>query len=266
MSGGGRGGGRPELLLALETSSGVGSVAVGGAGRVLARGILAERERHSARLLPVVHETLEEAGVGRRELQGIVVGSGPGSFTGVRVAAATAKGFAWALGLPLWSFSSLAAAAVAPEALVEREVREAYGAGEDGLEGLDALRPRLVLFDARGERVYAACYRVSEAGRLTVVREPEATTLPEILAGELPEGVLFAGDAALRHRRQLEDLGHAVVPPPLGLPTADGLLHLLAADPDAEPVPDRAGWEPAYLRPSGAERIREEAGRGEEGP
>ena len=107
------------LLLAMDTSGREGSAALatpmgGDPGRlqVLARISLRAEEEHASLLVPRIQALLEEVGAGREELSGILVGAGPGSFTGVRVGAATAKGFARALNLPLWAFSSLAAAAV----------------------------------------------------------------------------------------------------------------------------------------------------------
>jgi tRNA threonylcarbamoyladenosine biosynthesis protein TsaB len=69
----------------------------------------------------------------------VIVGAGPGSFTGVRVAAATARGLAHGLGVPLYAYSSLAAVAM-----------------ETGLDGNVC-----ALFDARRGEVYAACYESS---------------------------------------------------------------------------------------------------------
>ncbi|MDF2697777.1 MAG: tsaB, partial [Labilithrix sp.] len=103
-------------LLAFDTSIAVGSVAVGLGGELLASATLDERKEHASRLVPSIEKVLERAAMRITDVGGIVVGEGPGSFTGVRVAAATAKGLAHALGVPLWAFSSLAAAALAEDA------------------------------------------------------------------------------------------------------------------------------------------------------
>lgn len=227
------------LHLALETSGSLGSVAVGSGGNVLARAFLDRQGRHAADLIPRVAETLAEAGVDRRELAGVVVGSGPGSFTGVRVAAATGKGFAHALGLPLRAFSSLEAAAVS----------ERIAAPVPDQETL-----RYVLFDARGDRVYAACYRVGP-GSVEERIAPVATRIRTLLEGDVPPFACFVGDGAVRHEAEIQAAGWRVLPPPAGIPTADGLLHLLALRPASPPV--RAdGWEPEYVKGSSAERAR----------
>ena len=238
------------LLLALETSGKEGSIALGewrgnrggsgsqespGSVRLLAQTRLRDEDEHAALLTPAVDEVLAEAGARPSDLVALVVGAGPGSFTGVRVAAATAKGMAWSLSLPLWAFSSLAGAAVAAE-------------GEPN-------RSRVVLFDARGERLYAAAYRLAR-GRLETLLEPVATDVGRILDSHLsPHGILM-GSGALRHKALFEAAGASVLQPPAGDPDAEGLLRLLALSPDTPPVEDVGAWEPDYLREAGAERIR----------
>lgn len=247
----------PGLYLAMDTSGRVGSVALGelrhppdapGIPRdpgnpdptaslrlnVLSRASLEEREEHASLLVPRIRETMDEVGAGKEELVGLVVGAGPGSFTGVRVGAATAKGLSRALSLPLWAFSSLAAAAAA----LDRS----------------SLHPRCVLFDARSDRIYAAAYLMKETGTETLL-EPFATTVGELLDGLVPPGALLMGDGALRHRALLEEAGHAVLPPPAGAPEARGLLRMLTSTPGASPVEDPGRWEPEYLRPPGVERV-----------
>ena len=118
-----------SLYLALETSGSVGSVAVAAGTRVLARALLDSQVRCAADLIPRIGATLDKAGVGRGDLAGVVVGGGPGSFTGVRVAAATGKGIAHALDLPMWAFSSLEAGAVAERfrSAAGRQTRHPWG-------------------------------------------------------------------------------------------------------------------------------------------
>ena len=228
-----------SLHLALETSGAVGTVAVGTAnGTVLAEVRLDERRQHAARLVPAVGEALEAAGVDRSDLDGVVVGEGPGSFTGVRVAAATAKGLARSLGIPLRTVSSLLAAALAEE--------------EDGGEGAHPAL-RYVLFDARGDRVYGACYGVGSAGVETLV-PPHGGTLRDVLSEDVPGGAVFVGEGAQRHEGPIRGAGFEVAGPPRGRPTALALLRYLALHPDTAPVEGLATWEPAYVRASNAER------------
>ncbi len=237
------------FLLAFDTSTPMGSVALGAGTDVLARTELRRQGAHSSDLIPKIHETLEEGGVDMEELTGLVVGSGPGSFTGVRVAAATAKGLVRALELPLWPVSSLEAGAAAVDAgLVPLSDGPRAELSVD-----ERARPRYVLFDARSDRVYAACYLPTEHG-LEELIAPHSTTIGEILSGTVPLSV-FAGDGAARHEDEIRGAGFPVLPPPLGMPTADGLLAILRNGPARAPLEDVARWEPDYLRPSSAERL-----------
>lgn len=240
------------VLLALETSGPVGSVALAVDGTVLARTFLGEPSGHAASLIPAVGQVLDEAGVGRGELTGIVVGSGPGSFTGVRVAAAAAKGLAHALKIPLWPVSSFLGAALTEQALP----------GDAGPWGLPPdsvgahLHTRYILFDARGDRVFAAAYRLTD-GAPQELRTAHFARLPQVLEDHELAGAAFCGEGAARHAGALEEAGRLVLPPPLGFPSADGLLRGVAVmGEELEPARDPGRWEPDYLRASNAERER----------
>lgn len=216
--------------LAFDTSAAAGSVAIGAWPRVMACRLLEERHGHAAQLVPAIDRALADCGVDREGLRGIVVGEGPGSFTGVRVAAATAKGLAHALDLPLWAIPSLAAAALAE----------------------DVGTIRYVLFDARSDRVYGACYGVGSSSVQELV-EPHGGTLREVLSGDVPGGAVFVGDGSHRHRAAIEGAGFAVGPGP-SRSLAEGLLRLVALRPGVSPVAQVAAWEPRYVRAASAER------------
>ena len=100
------------LTLALDASTYTGTVAVARDGRVVAERAVAMRGREEERLMPGVHDALAGAGAVPADLARIVCGSGPGSFTSLRVAAAIAKGIATGLSIPLFAVSSLALAGV----------------------------------------------------------------------------------------------------------------------------------------------------------
>ncbi len=222
----------PEgFYIGFDTSGFVGSVAVARGADVLARATLDDRGEHASKLIPTIAEVLEEASVDRSELSGVVVGEGPGSFTGVRVAAATAKGLVHALGCPMWAISSLAAAALS-------------------LEGNGI---RYVLFDARGDRVYGACYGIGSIGSmgstaLETLIPPHGGDLSSVLDGPVPAGAVFLGEGADRHRYAIEGAGFSVATGPVTHPSADGLFRYLALHPDASPVAGIALWEPCYIR------------------
>src|SRR5690606_2404409 len=219
--------------LAIETSTATGGVAVGRGERVLAEVTLGVQARHSEAVLPAVDFARREAGVAPRDLAGVVVGGGPGSFTGVRLAAAMGKGLVRALGGPRYAYSGLAALAASA------------GAGE---------RPVCALFDARRGEVYAACYRFPGFSRMEVVQAPVVCPVEEVLRSTADLAPLFAGDGALRHRDAIEAAGLTIAPVHLGLPRAAALLWLADLAPEAGRVEAPADWEPLYLRAAGAER------------
>ena len=89
-------------LLALDTATTTIVVAAGARdGRVLAVEAVAGRYHHSQALLPAVVRLIEAAGLGLADLRGVIVGTGPGAFTGLRVGIATAKTLGHELGLPV---------------------------------------------------------------------------------------------------------------------------------------------------------------------
>jgi tRNA threonylcarbamoyladenosine biosynthesis protein TsaB len=217
-----------SLFVAIETATDHGSIAVGDGAELVGEVLIGGRSRHAESLLPALEFLLRTSGLDRSDIGGVVAGAGPGSFTGVRVAAATARGLAQGLGVPLHAWSSLAALAVA-----------------SALTG-----PVCALFDARRGEVYAACYDVHggdiRATLLAPVAAPVAAVLAE-LRGVHPH---FVGEGAVRYAGEL-----GIEPPALLLPRAAALLQLVAADAaGAGRVRDGGGWEPEYLRASGAER------------
>ena len=221
------------MILAFDTSGSVGSVAIATEGHVLARAEMSEQAGHASDLLPTITAVLAEAEVRRENLTDLVVGEGPGSFTGVRVAAATAKGLSRGLSVPLWAVSSLAAAAMAAEAGTVR----------------------YALFDARAERVYGACYSV-DRNRVQTLISPHGGQLGDVLGGDVPCGSVFVGDASRRHREIIEARGFPVVDPDPEASMAEGLIRYWIAQPTGfRPVPDTGIWEPQYIRPSSAERL-----------
>jgi len=115
------------LLLALDTSTSIASVAVFDGERVLSETTWLAGREHSTRVLLEAEIVLQRIGRTPEELTGLVVARGPGSFTGVRVALSVAKGIAAGFGLPAWGVDSLdvLALAAAPCTLPVRAVIEA---------------------------------------------------------------------------------------------------------------------------------------------
>jgi tRNA threonylcarbamoyladenosine biosynthesis protein TsaB len=234
---------RGSLLLAIDTSTAAGTVAVGEGSRVLAEALLAVQGRHSTALMPAIDAVVQWAGVARTDLTGVVVAGGPGSFTGLRIGAATAMGIGIATGVPVRSYSGLLAAATTcaiPRAGAPARV--------------------CALFDARRNDVFAACYNFALVdGETRVVEEfpPTAVAITELpaLLGEGPAPI-WTGDGAWMHADWLRShAGGDFAPAHLATARASALL--TANEWASELGRDVASsdWEPEYVRASGAERI-----------
>ena len=128
------------IVLGLETATNVCGVALVDDDRVLAEFSTSGRLTHSQRLMPLVEQALTEAGIDRGRLDGIAVSAGPGSFTGLRIGLATAKGLGFALDRPVLAVPTL----------------DALAFNVWAWRGL--ICP---LLDARKDQVYAALYRGS---------------------------------------------------------------------------------------------------------
>ena len=216
-------------VLAVETSSLAGGVALLDDERLVAEYLLDVSVTHSERLMSAVDRVLADARWTARELTGLAVAIGPGSFTGLRIAVSTVKGLALALDLPIAAVPTLdAMAAALPWAAL----------------------PVCPVLDARKGEVYASRYRWD--GR-AMQREWEYLALsPEELADRLTEPVILAGDGAASIRSP-----HArLVPPPRRLPSP-ACVGTLGVDRlrRGETV-GAAALAPLYLRPSEAELRR----------
>jgi tRNA threonylcarbamoyladenosine biosynthesis protein TsaB len=223
------------VLLAIDTATANGGVAVGRAGALLAEVGIGDTGRHSELLLPAIEFALRVAGVNRADLTAIVLGAGPGSFTGVRIAAATARGLAAALGIPILAYSSLAALAAAA------------GRGDD---------PVCALFDARRGEVYGACYRFPAAGGMDTLLAPRAAPVEDLVHAIGDLDVEFVGDGAAQYAGRLP---RQPVPTSLVYPRASALLWLAGYDASAGAASASHDFEPDYIRSAGAERERAQA-------
>jgi tRNA threonylcarbamoyladenosine biosynthesis protein TsaB len=222
------------LILALDSSTGVVTTAVarsGESGREVLAEISIPSRGASETLLPAIHAALDLAGTDLSEVERILVGVGPGTFTGIRIALAAARALSLATGAALSRNSTLAALA-APALL---------GSAEPEV---------LAVLDARRRQVFAQ--RFGDDGARGEISCSAPAELPAMLA-PVEERTLIVGDGAVRYREALSGLGR--VPPdasPLHRVTAVG--HVLSAD--LAPVPARE-VVPLYVREPDAEARRD---------
>lgn len=185
------------------------------------------RQGHAGELLPIIDSLFSRSGIEKSEITLIASGIGPGSFTGIRIGIATAKGLSMALGCPLAGISTLDALA--------------FGA-------LPSRLPILPIIDARKGEVYCALY--SPGGeRLTDYLNRKPSSLKDEITGP----TLFIGDGLELYQDFLsQELGDLFIPGPrnLWIPSAF-VTGLLAQTIPIETLP--ADINPIYVRPSDAD-------------
>ncbi len=227
------------LILSLDTSTMASSVAIVSETRLLAELTVQTRLTHSETLLPHIEQVLKLAGVSKEELAGIAVSIGPGSFTGLRIGLATAKGMAYALHVPIIGCSTL-------EAL-------AYHYPVPGIY-------IAALLDAQKGNAYAAFY-CWENEKLKVKESVRILSVDEVLeaASRLDGPVILSGDIVqkqLADRQVLPQNVHLALPH-LCMPRAanTGMLGISRLKQgEAGNVMD---MEPVYIRRSEAEVLWE---------
>lgn len=163
------------LVLAIDTSTPdlIVGVVDSATGATLAQRIIEDTRAHNEQLTPMVRETLADASLSFTDLGAVVVGCGPGPFTGLRVGMVSAAAFGDALGIPVHGVCSLDAIA----------------------HGIDHAPRALVATDARRREIYWASYRdghrvtgpaVTAPAELRPDTDPDVLSIPEHLAEKLP--------------------------------------------------------------------------------
>ena len=219
------------LILALESSAKAASAALWEDG-LLGLSLMHCGLTHSETLLPMAEELLKRSGRTMGEVGLVAVARGPGSFTGIRIGVATAKGLCWGGEKPCCGVSTLEAMAW-------------QGAHLTG-------RLLCCVMDARRNQVYNALFRV-EGDRLSRVSEDRAISLADLLP-ELPEPPVLLGDGAKLTAGEMDMRGmpYTLAPEPIRIQSAWGVtLAALHSPESAWGEPD-----PVYLRLSQAERER----------
>ena len=224
------------ITLAFDTASDRCTVAATDGSQVAHRHIDGSR-RHAAAILSLLDEVLGEVAATPRDVNLLLTGDGPGSFTGLRVSSSVAKALCW--GRPIeWR--------TAPSLLIRAAAHTTAG-GSTVLALTDALR---------GD-VYAGCWRIGAEGVVPVGPHPRAVA-PDQLASLFGQVDVVVGTVpeALRPAIALAT-GRVVIGGEEALPDARTLLALAEIDGATTRVSDPASWEPEYGRPAEAQAVWE---------
>ena len=221
-------------VLALDTSTSRMSVALTRSGETICEINLMVKTGHAGMILPVIDEVLSKGGTKRDELGLIAVGTGPGSFTGIRIGLATAKGLAEALHCPIIGISTLdtIARAAQPSPL-----------------------PVMPILDAKKGAVFCALY-AGDGARITNFMNLR----PDAIATLVEEDTLFIGNGCGLYRDVLKDVlaeRYHEGPAHLWHPHAS-VLGLLACEMPQRSIP--IDVLPIYVRASDATLLLEKKG------
>ena len=220
-------------VIAIETATMVGSIAIIDAARVISEITLNARATHSERLMAAIDRLLGDSGLAIDDMDGVAVSIGPGSFTGLRIGLSAAKGLSYASGKPLIGIPTL-------DALALNMTFSSY-----------LICP---IQDARKGEVYTALYRPGD-------NSPEKMTDdmavdPSALAGMITQKTVFLGDGVNRYRELLmKQLGELYneAPIPLQLPRASNVAMLALKRLEKGDTDDPFTMIPKYIRKSEAE-------------
>jgi len=226
------------LILAFETSAKAGSVALLSDNRLLGESYQNTGLTHSQTVMTMAEDLLKNCGHTPGDVTAVAVAAGPGSFTGVRIGVAAAKGFAWGLELPCYGVSTLEAMALQ------------MGAWDGYI---------CPVMDARRSQVYNALFQ-AECGKCTRIREDRAISLEDLgkELQNLTKPVFLVGDGSvLCYNTLLERVPNLVLPPEHRMHQRASGVALAAREAMARgETADAASLQPNYLRLSQAERER----------
>ena len=178
------------MIICLETSTAVCSVALCDSSGVVALKESSENKSHASKLTVFIGDLLAQAGLRPAELEAVVVSKGPGSYTGLRIGVSTAKGIAYAAGIPLIGIETTRAMFYG----ITEEIKHKYV--------LDNTSLYVPMLDARRMEVF---FSVLNAEGNTV-KDISAEIIHEDSFSEIPENVrmLFFGDGASKCRQVLK--------------------------------------------------------------
>lgn len=220
-------------ILAIDTATDTGSIAITDGENILAESILNVGRTHSETLIPTFQEMLEKTKLDIKDLDLLSLTLGPGSFTGVRIGASTIKGFALALKKPVAGVSTL-------EALASNFPFSSL--------------PIMPLFDARRGEIYTAMFKW-EGDKIKRLSEDRAASLEDAIRG-ITTKTIFVGDGLVKYGQMIKDtLGDKAVfaPKSAWYIRASNVAALGMKSYEAGGGLDIATFTPSYRRKSEAE-------------
>lgn len=216
------------MILALDSSQSAGSIAILDDGRLLYSAFFDIRITHSETLMPAIDFAFRMSRLCKQHLKAIYVCLGPGSFTGLRIGIATAKGIAFALSLPVYGYNSL-----------EMQAINCLMAGDR----------ILVVNDAKMQECYAALYDA----RLCELHAPQVLFPAEILNWDI-DRALVCGSAMPLFAEYKEDYHLSFATPWQNIPRAESLYYLQELKAPQKWLPEELKeLNPLYLRDSTAQ-------------
>ncbi|MBR1875690.1 MAG: tRNA (adenosine(37)-N6)-threonylcarbamoyltransferase complex dimerization subunit type 1 TsaB [Lachnospiraceae bacterium] len=224
-------------ILAIESSSLVASCALITDGSVAAEYTVCHKKTHSQTLMPMIAEIFKMTEYEPSDIDAVAVASGPGSFTGLRIGGATAKGFAEAIDKP-----------VIPVPTVDAMAMNLFGCR-------DLIVP---MMDARREETYSGIYTF-EGDRLKILVPQNAGPVTKLMekVNDLGQRVFFLGDGVPVFKEKLEDgikCEHYYAPPGLNRQRAACVGALAQGFFEEGRYVSAGDFKPEYLRVSQAER------------
>jgi len=219
-------------ILAIETSTMLGGVAIADEKGLIAETRLNVKSTHSERLMATIDEQLKQAEMTLADIDAFAVASGPGSFTGLRIGLGTAKGLCFATGKPLVLVPTL----------------DAFARSFPFAE-----HPVCVMLDARRGELYAAVFRWDNG----FVKMLDAiSAVPEDLFRDLDSPVILAGEGALVYRDRLIALlgERALFAPLISMVPSPANVAMLGLEKAMRgEFTEASAAEPFYIRKSEAE-------------
>ncbi len=219
------------MILALDTSQTSGSIALENEGNLVYSAFFDISITHSETLMPQIEHALKFCGYKKGDISALVISIGPGSFTGLRIGLSSAKGIAYGLQIPIYTYNTLEMIAVS-----------AY----------DRRQNIVSVIDAKMKELYTATYDP----HLQEISAPQVCLPADLIPCIKPDSVLVGSGSKIMTGLLTENkIPHSMVLKHQNLPSAVNLLALLELKPQKEVYNFErlAELEPLYLRESTAQ-------------